>query len=198
MPSRSCITHAFNHSWIGLPGITKLDNYSCCRLSPGVLTRSLTMARPGTTLLPSTCSCTTPLKPSQRSVKQSNTTAIAGRPGPIMGMLLHRLAMACLLPELCKRQVPAFQLSCQCASNIVANACCWSCAGDKQLPCDGLLLPFKFALSCQPAAAARQGPSTCHLIALPLCFACGSCPAVRTTQCWSHNDSHLTTSSQDG
>lgn len=143
--------------------------YWWCRPLPGVLTRSPTMARPGTTLLPSICSCSTPLKPSQRSVRQSNTIVTAGRPGPTMGRLLPRLAMACLLPELCRRQAPAIQFPCLRPSHIPATACCYTCAKDWHLLCNGLLLPIKFAVAL-PAAAPGQGLSSCLLIALALPF----------------------------
>ena len=86
------------------------------------------MARPGTTLQPSTCSCNTPLKPSQRSARQSSSTVTAGRPGPTMVTLLPRQAMACLLPELCRRQAP----------------------------CLSIALPVPFGLPCQGLMWARQ------------------------------------------
>ena len=79
-----------------------------CRPSQGVRSKSLTMGKLGTTLLPSTCSSIIPRRPSQLSARLSSTRGTAGRPGPTMGRLLPRLAMACQLPELSKRQALAY------------------------------------------------------------------------------------------
>lgn len=62
------------------------------------------MAKPGTTLPPSTSSFSIPPRPSWPSVKLSSTRGTAGRPGPTMGKLLPRQATTCLLSELSKRQ----------------------------------------------------------------------------------------------
>lgn len=89
-----------------LTGCTDLkqQHAACCRLSQDAHNRSLTTAKPGTTLPPSTFSFSIHSRPSQPSVKLSSTRGIAGRPGPTMGKLLPRQATTCLLSELSKRQ----------------------------------------------------------------------------------------------